>query len=432
MDTTPKHFLVEYGRRAYAFGLPWFVAEEDEPIRKQAVAFIRRSGGNFDLLGERKGEFPQYTIVSSQEGLKAGALAAASIVAEMMPPESWLYVAKIQDSFWITYGRDGRIMPEGDQIYADEEEAFRAFKALEPGSWKALNIPVEWKGRPLGDSEESDWSNSVETADLKDIFQKPTKSTVRLQALSSTGTILKALALVVLLGGVSFGAWHFLAPSPQGPTPEEQALQAQQLAELAQQEKDRIFAELDANKPWEQNPPAPSIIAVCLQTLRSLPISPAGYLYESAECTSGTVTASYQRGESHPGWLREWAKTHTDLQVDVDLETSNAFISTGWEQPPARGPETLSDYVEVARFLNESALLIDGEMSYTQPLEFTYEEYPDYVPLYGTSDITITTTQPEQWSLALERLPGIVINTVRRQADSLSYTLEGQFYVSNR
>lgn len=432
MDTTPQHLLVEYGRRSYAFGLQWFFAEEDEPVRKQALAFIRRSDSGFDLFGERKGEFPQYTIASSQGGLKAGAIAAASMIADIMPNESWLYVAKIQDSIWITYGRDGRIMAEGDKVYADEQAAKLAFQALEPGSWKSLTVPQDWKSDLFGDAADGGFGDSVETSDLKDIFQRPGANTVRLQALSSTNTIVKAAMLAVLLGGVAFGAWYFLMPTTDGPTPEELALQAQQLEELAQQDKDRIFAELDANKPWEQSPQAPAVIAQCLDTLREMPISPAGYLYESAECTAGTVTATYQRNQSFPGWLREWGQDHPDFQVDVDLETSNAFISTGWEQPPARGPETLSDYVEMLRFLNESALLIAGEMAYTQPVQFVYDEYPDYVPLYGTSDLTITTTEPEQWQLALERLPGVVINTVRRQAEQQSYTLEGHIYVSNR
>lgn len=432
MDTTPKHLLVEFGRRSYAFGLPWFVAEEDEPARKQALNFIRKSGKDFDLLGERKGEFPQYTISSTDEGLKAGSIAAASIVAEMMPTESWLYIAEIEDSIWITYGRDGQIMADGDRIYSSVEEAKRVFQGLEPGRWKSLTVPASWKSEIFETANEGGLGSSVEASDLKDIFQKPSRTVVRLEALSSTGKVVKIALIALILAGVAFAAWQFLSRGPSGPTPEEQAAQAQELAALAQQEQERIFAELDANKPWEQTPPAHAVIAGCLETLRKMPLNPAGYVYESGECTSGTVTASYQRGVSFPTWLREWEPDNTDFQVDIDLETSNAFISTSWEQPTIRGPETLTDYVSMLRFLNESALLIPGEMSYTQPIEFRYDEYPDYIPLYGTSDLVINTSQPEQWRLALDRLPGIVINTVRRQAESSSYTLEGQIYVSTR
>lgn len=432
MDTTPKHLLVEYGRRNYAFGLQWFVAEEDEPARKQALNFIRKSGKDFDLLGERKGEFPQYTVTSTDEGLKAGAIAAASIIAEMMPTESWLYIAEIEDSIWITYGRDGEIMADGDRIYTNTEEAKRVFQGLEPGRWKSLSVPASWKSELFGNADEGGLGSSVEVSELKDIFQKPSRTVVRLESLSSTGKVVKIALLALLLAGVAFAAWQFLGRGPAGPTPEEQAAQAQQLAELARQEQERIFAELDANKPWEQAPAAQAVIAGCLETLRGMPLNPAGYVYESGECTSGTVTASYQRSNSFPTWLREWEPNNPEFQVDIDLETSNAFISTTWDAPSIRGPETLTDYVSMLRFLNESKLLIAGDMSYTQPIEFRYDEYPDYIPLYGTSDLVITTTQPEQWRLALDRLPGIVINTVRRQAETSSYTLEGQIYVSTR
>ena len=432
MDTSSKHILVDYGRRTYAFGLQWFFGEEDEPTRKQAISFIRRSGNTFDLFGERKGEYPQYTVASSIDGFKPGIIAAASIVAERVDGKGWLYVAEIENAYWITYGRDNRIMAEGDRIYTSEIEARAAFEALEPSRWPYLAIPKRWKDEMYADRDIGLTDLSVEISDVKELFQHPVKELVRLEALSATATIVKGGLLAVLLSGAAFLGWSFLAPGPTGPTPEEQAAEAQRLAQLAQQEQERIFAELDASRPWEEVPPAPAFIDGCMAALRAMPLAPARYVYESAECAAGTITGSYQRGTSYPSWLREWSAQHPEFEVDINIETAAAFISRTWEAPGPRGPETLATYVTLTRFLNESALLIPGQMTYTQPVVWTYEEYPEYVPLYGVSDLTITTSEPEQWRLALERLPGITITTVRRQADDASYIMEGQIYVSNR
>jgi hypothetical protein len=425
METAPKHILVDYGRRSYAFGLRWFIAEEDESARKAAVTFVKKTGSDFDLFAERKGDYPQYAIAASNEGLKSGAISAAAVVADMMGEGSWLYVAEIQGTIWMTYGRDGRIMPQGDQVYNDEEEAKRAFEELEPARWKNLLIPPSWKNEGLV-------SGSVETSDITDIFQQSSKKTARLEALSSSGTVVKAALAIVLLAGLGFGGYMVINPGQEGPTPEEQEKERQRLTDEANRQRQLIYDQLDANKPWQTSPLANLIIERCFQEIQTMPLSPAGYIYAGGECSNGSVTSSYQRGNSFPGWLREWGQNAPDFQVNIDLETSDAFLTKSWDALPERGTEELADYITMVRFLNESALLIEGQMSYTQPIEYKYEEHPEYIPLYGVSDLTITTPQPQQWQLALERLPGIVVNTVRIDTDGAMYTLEGQIYVQNR
>jgi Pilin accessory protein (PilO) len=425
METAPKHILVDYGRRSYAFGLRWFIAEEDESARKAAINFVKKTGSDFDLFAERKGDYPQYAIAASNEGLKSGAISAAAVVADMMGEGSWLYVAEIQGTIWMTYGRDGRIMPQGDQVYNDVDEAKNAFEELEPTRWKNLLIPASWKDEGLV-------SGSVETSDITDIFQQSGKKPARLESLSSQGAVIKAVLAVAVLAGMGFGAYTLLAPGEQGPTPEELAAQTAEIERIAKEQQEATYAQLDANKPWQASPQAPQIITVCAEQLQSMPLQPAGYVYGGGECSNGSVTATYQRGSSLPTWLREWGQNAPEFQVNIDMETSDAFLTKSWEPLPERGVEELADYITMVQFLNESALLINGQMSYTQPIEYKYEEHPEYIPLYGVSDLTIITPQPQQWQLALERLPGIVINTVRIDTDGAIYTLEGQIYVKNR
>lgn len=433
-DTGPKHILVDYGRRSYAFGLRWFVLEEDEQARKAAQAFLKQPGSGYDMFAERKGIYPQYALASSASGLKAGALCAASIVADLFADESWLYVAEIEGAIWITCGREHRIMPgTGDQIFTDVDAAKDAFFKLNPARFKSLVIPASWKQDFYSEQTTGMMAASIDVSNLKDIFQKPSKTTARLE--NARGG---AVGLPALLGGVALMAilavgWMVFDPfSPSGPSPEEQAEQARLLAEQARLQQEAIYAQLDADRPWELLPPPKGLVEGCLAGLRSMPLTPAGYAFNGGECSAGTVTTSYTRAQSFPSWLREWGQARPEIQIDIDLETSDSFLTSAWEAPPERGPEEIEDYITLARFLNESALLIAGTMSYTQPVQYTYEEYPDYVPLYGVSDLTITTTQPGQWVAALDRLPGIAITTVRLDPDTTTYTLEGKLYVNNR
>lgn len=436
----PKHLLVDYGRRSYAFGLPWFTADEEEPTRKQAVAFIKGIDSNFDLLAERKGEYPQYTIAASEEGMRAGAISAASIVAEMVPTEDWLYVAEIEEAIWITYGRDGLIMPDGDKIYTDVEEAKAAFEELNPTRWKTLSIPGSWQKEMFHRKDDQDAliTSDIEESSLQDIFQSPSKLTARLQAVSNTATLLKAFLGISALAVVGYFGYQAFFPEPEGPTPAQIQQQQQMIIEQQRQDKERIFAELDANKPWILQPRSIQAMDTCLAEILDMPLEPAGYGMMATECRPGVdgnptnVVGSYNRQESYPSWLREWSLTNPDFRVDIDLETSGGIITHTAETHTPRGPEELTDYRTMQQFLVETDLLIEGGMTYTQPIQYTYDEYPDYIPLYGTSDLRIATPQPEQWKLALSNVPGVVINRIQMDVNSMEYIIEGQIYVSTR
>jgi hypothetical protein len=433
VETKPTYLLVDYSRRSYAFGLPWFSSDEEEPTKKQAISLIKRVQRNYDLIGERGGDYPQYTVASSEEGMKAGAISAASIVAEMVPTDNWLYVAEIEGAYWITCGRDGLIMPEGDKVYVTEAEARQAFEDLQPARWKTVSVPSSWRDSLHSKSEGVALITSdIEESVLSDIFQKPSKTTARLSAVSSTATILKAFFGILLLGTVAYFAYSILLPKDTGPTLEESQRMAEEIARTQQEEQEKIYAQLDSEKPWELAPHSNELITLCLESIKGLPLVPAGYQLTQAECISGTTTGTYARNTSYPNWLREWAQTNPEFQIDISVETSDAFISQEFEAPLERGPENLTDYLTMLRTITETDLLVDGELTYTQPIQFTYDEYPEYIPIYGTSDLSIVTTQPEQWKLALERLPGIKIDKVAVSIEQMSYTLSGQIYISNR
>jgi hypothetical protein len=432
-----KHLLADSGRRVYAFGLPWFSADEEEPTRKQALNLIKKSQKNYDLIGIRGGDFPQYTVGSTEDGLKGGVISAASIVAEMMGTDNWLYVAEIDGSFWITHGRDNLIMPEGDVVFENEADALAEFEDLNPTNYKSVSIPAKWKEQYHNRSGEGTAliTSDIEISELSDIFQKPSKTTARLNAVSSLGTIIRAAVLLALVGGLGYGAYAlFFTGGTQGMTQAE--IDAMLEAERRRQanQLQAAYDQLDSNRPWELLPNTNAFIETCLDQIGQMPLQPAGYQLSQVQCTGSQVFGTYMREESYPRWLNEWKDQprNSEYNLSVDIETSNATITKNFDGPAARGPDNLASFLEVAEKLRDADLLISGEMTYTQPVQFTVPDYPEYQPMFGTSSLAITTTQPEQWSTELNTLPGITISNVTLDLTTMEYTINGTVHVATR
>jgi hypothetical protein len=235
-----------------------------------------------------------------------------------------------------------------------------------------------------------------------------------------------------LIGAAGYIALQLLVPSNTGPTQEEIEAQARIIEQQRLEQLEEVYAGFDANKPWEQLPQPIQLSTNCLAAIKEMPLGPAGYGLTDVECSDGQIVGNYNRGESHPSWLREWGETNPTFAVDVDLETSNGFLSRTLETTPLRGPENLDNFLVILRTLTETDLYIEGTLTYTQPIQYVYEEYPEYIPLYGTSDLVITTKEPEQWITALERVPGIAIERVKLNVLDNTYTFEGDIYVKNR
>lgn len=433
-----KHLLADSGRRVYAFGLPWFSADEEEPTRKQALNLIKKSQKNHDLIGLRGGDFPQFTVGSTEDGLKSGVISAASIVAEMIGTDNWLYVAEIDGSYWITHGRDNLIMPEGDVVFENEADALAEFEQLNPTNYKSVSIPAKWKEQYHNRSSEGTAliTSDIEISELSDIFQKPSKTTARLNAVSSLGTIIRAFVLMALVGGLGFGAYSlFFTGGNQGMTQEEinAMLEAERLRQTNQLQA--AYDQLDNNKPWELLPRTIDVMETCLDEIGKMPLQPAGYELSQAQCAGSQIYGTYMRQESYPLWLREWkaeSKNGKIYNVSIDTETSNATLTKNFEAPTPRGPDNLESFLNIAKALNEANLLIAGEMTYTQPVKFSVPDYPEYEPMFGTSSLAITTTQPEQWTNMLSRLPGITISNVTLDLTTMEYTINGTVHVATR
>jgi hypothetical protein len=433
--TEQKHLLIDYGRRSYVFGLPWFTAFEDEPPRKSAADTVKKSNGKFDLLAIRTDEFPQFSISSSSQGIKTGGISAAAIISQLVGTDSWLYALEIEDSIWLCHGKDGFIMPDGDRLFDDREEAKREFLKLEPARWKSIHVPTAWKEEGTFPEASRKFLSNDEVLESRpeDIFSFPHQKWMRLNSVSSIAPVAKTLAVAGVLGTAAFFGYGFIFPEERGPTQADLEQRRQMLANRARSEKLTKFGEFDSEKPWKSIPLAQDFARACISTIQKMPLEAAGYRTTSASCEGVTATARLERQtNTFASWLQEWAKNQDNFDLDLAQDGSHAFLVTDITQLTPRGDERLSNYSLINSKLRETAAIEGGKITVSDPVTYQYPDYPDYVPLFGTSEISLATNRPQVWINSFQNLKGVSMESVTLDTAKMTYNFKGKLYVSNR
>lgn len=435
MTLNHNHLLVDYGRRTFVFGLPWFTVPEDEIAKKSAAETVRRSQQSFDLQLLKQDESPQYALASKVSGIKAGAISAAAALSSTMGSDGWLYALEIEGHIWICNGKAGYILPNGDKVFSDPEEAKAEFLRLEPNKWKSIHVPESWKLPGVFPEERQKFfaSDEVLISDASDLFAITPKGWMRLGALSPVATIAKVGAAVAVLSAVTYFGSALLFPTPDAPPQVDQEHLRRMLAERARAEQQTKYQQFDSQKPWTSIPNAASYGQSCIEVIESMPASAAGFEAVSVTCHPGSVTAELKKSDStYALWLHEWTKNQSEFDIDIAQGGDFAYAVKDVIQLPGRGNEELENYSYVSNVLNEAAAISASDMEISDPVVYQYEEYPDYVPLYGTSEIDITTDEPGAWLDTFKKIGGVEISQITLNPKTMIYNFKGKIYVSNR
>lgn len=431
-----KHKTISQGRKTIVFGLSWYTVEDDESPRKAGAALAKEIQGPYDLLVARKEEAAQFGLASSLEGAKPGAYSAAAIVADLVTVDSWIYVLEIEASIWICSGREGYILPAGDQVYENQDEARRAFHALSPSSFKKVYLPSSWKNSDTEKGDLSQVAHDIEETDILDFIEYSPPKWAKMSAISPVATLLKTGSLVALLGTAAAVAFMVLSgqghePDGYAPTP-EQIRQARE--RILQQEKEKRlsrYAQLDAMRPWHDLPRASSIMENCLDAIRDMPSHPVGYEVRTIYCDGNTVDAAVERTTGYSTWLEEWAETHPGIEASTSSNGDNGFLTRKLSNPGPRGPQELRKFDDISREMLRYGQIEGASVDVTTPAAAVIESEPDYVPYYAASSFRISTKHPEIWTDLFRATPGLGLKTITYAIDEQLYTMEGEIYVPN-
>lgn len=429
------HKTISKGRKTIVFGMPWYTVEEEESPRKAGVSFAREIPAPYDLLVVRKGEAPQFALASTTEGAKTGAISAASIVAEIVQTDSWLYVLEIESSIWICCGRDGLILPAGDRIYENRDEARRAFQALNPSSFKKVYLPESWKQTSNERDDLADVASDTEETDILEFIEYTPPKWGKLTSVSPLGLILQFGSLAVLLALAFMVANYIMTNtvdnSSGGPTPEDIQKVRDELRRQQAAERDARWAALDADRPWHREAKALSTFDQCLSGIRSIPAHPIGYDVLQVYCDGRTVEAEVQRTTGYTSWLREWAQTYEDLTVSMSSNGDNGYIVQSVPAMDDRGAQELSHFEEVTDTLLDKGQIEGASVNVTTPAAAIVQSEPDYTPYYAVSNFKIETRRPEAWRPFFSETPGFAIGEINFNLENKTYAIQGDLYVKN-
>lgn len=435
MSPDHNHLVVDYGRRSYVFGLTWLTPIEDETPKKSVQDTLKRSVKSFDLALVRNDEYPQYALAAKADGVRPSAVSAAAALTAMIETDNWLYALEIEGSIWICNGKDGFILPDGDKVYDDPDEAKAEFLKLEPTRWKSLYVPQAWKEPGAFPDERSSLfqSDEVHVSRVEDIYGVPVQKWMRVNSLSGVAAMAKPGATAAALAAVAYFGFGFIFPSTPEPSGPDMQHTREMLAEKARQEMREKYSELDANTPWTTLPTARNYTEACISTLMAMPASIAGYNISALSCDPMTATAILDKTSStFASWLHEWSLQNKQYEIDIAAGGESAFLVEDLPDLASRGNEALKNYPFISSVLTEASAIDQSKIEITDPVQYTYDEYPDYIPIYGQSEISIETQRPEAWMSTFDKISGVEINSISLDPTTMTYKLEGNIYVSNR
>jgi hypothetical protein len=426
------HRTVSLGRKTFAFGLPWFTTDEEEQPRKSAAALVKKSSIPYDLCLVRKGEQQQFALACTSDGAKSGSISAAAIVADMSGTDSWLFVMELGDAVWICAGRDGYVLPDGDRVLENHEDAKAAVKNLSPASFKKVSLPRSWReGRDsgLGDAVEQ-----AEITDVRDLAGFDLPKWGKLQALNSTGVLLRAGAALALLGAAGFGVMTFMSGPAPMPIETDYNAVLEQIEAEERRQRQQEHARLDGNQPWAIQPPASAQARACISAIQSMPITPVGYEVTDITCSHGFVEAAVKRGSGYSSWLREWAEGYPGISASTDPTGASGTLSKELPEVPPRGKMELvssQTFEAIQDEMFERGQIEGAGITVGQPTVQTYPDYPDYVPSFATGTFQITTKRPEVWMDFLKAWDGVTVDQISLKLSDQTYSMEGKLYVPN-
>jgi hypothetical protein len=430
----PIHKTISKGRKAIVFGMPWYTVDEEESPRKAGVSLAKEIPQPFDLVVTRKGATPQFALASASHGARSGAVSAASIVTQIVQADSWIYVLEIDTSVWICCGRDGYVLPHGDQVFEREGEARRAFQELNPSSFKNVYLPASWKTEAAGGQSDSNIASDTGETDILELVEYDAPKWGKLASISPLSLILQVASFLVLLGTVGAVASYIMmdnGPQNTGPTPAQIEAAQERLARQQRQQRDEIYAALDADRPWHDLPRATTVFDKCMEGIRAFPTKPVGYRMENIVCDDRVIDASVNRASGYSSWLTEWAESFDDIEASPSSNGDSGFLTRNLPSSPVRGQQDLAPFNEIADMILHYGQVEGASVDITTPAAAVVPNEPEYTPYYAVSEYRIQTTRPGPWRDIFMENPGLSVGQITYSLENKTYTMEGELYVPN-
>lgn len=401
----PDSGVVTVGRRAYAVGLYW----ENSPAGRVSLAAkeaARQPGQQAEFFavrpGNKEGRLPQFGLGQTSLGHKAGMPAFAGCLAQQQQG-SWAGAFRLKEGIVITVVRDELIVPDGDQIYVNENEARdRLLQEIGFGGLQRVYAPESWG------------IQGVDTMPVSLLLDE--RRDIRLQYVTvPRSTYIAAGVLGVLVIGGLGVSWYINA---------EEAKKAAVLAAEAEAKR-RAAAMLPGvlqqqpvypppERRWEKFPLPLNVINACHDALAHIDAVTAGWRLMSLKCDGNAVTLN---------WSREKGYSRPPEGASVNETATQATLSIPLSPLPPRGEEKLVNSSEITkRYLSQDwpttlAHAQDDPLPKPPP-DFKGGWNPPPAPWVKRSFTFSVSQLPASFPTYFDGLPGVIV-------DSLTFTQSG-------
>lgn len=411
--------VITVGRRTYAVGLYW----ENSPSSRVVAAAkeaASQPGQKADFYsvraGQKDGRVPQFGLGQAASGHKAGMPAFAGCLANQQPG-SWVGAFRLREGTVVTVVRDDLIVPDGDQLFLDENEAReRVLQEISFGGLQRIYAPESWA---IPGSDNMPVSLLVDE-----------RRDVRLQSVTTPKSVwIMGGALVTLLAlGLGIGLYQ------QDQEAKRQAQEAQKMTALARakqaanqvafgSQKEPVYP--PPERKWESKPFALNVVENCHNGLANIPAAIAGWKLVQAKCDAGSISISWTREKGFSAPPKDWI-----VNTSANAATSSVPLSKLAE----RGHEDLANPDDITRrYLRQNWTGTIQRMPEDPPPP----PPPDYKgpwnpppPPWVKRSFTLTMPDlPASLPMYFQDLPGVVITSLIYKPSGTTSSVNGQWMI---
>lgn len=326
--------VVSVGRRIYAVGLYW----ENSPSSRVVAAAkeaASQPGQKADFYairaGQKDGRVPQFGLGQLVAGHKVSMPAFAGCLANQQPG-SWVGAFRLREGVVVTVVRDDLIVPDGDQLFLDENEAReRVLQEISFGGLGRIYAPESW---------------AIPGADNMPVsLLMDERRDVKLQSVTTPKSVWLAGGALVVLLAIGLAVGLYLQDQEAKRTAMENArMSALQKAKAAANQiafgtvKEPTYP--PPERKWESKPPVMEVIESCRVGLANIPAGINGWRMVQMKCDGNSISIS---------WIRD--KGFSTPPKDWNINPSGAAATSSVSLPKLtpRGHEDLANPDEITR-----------------------------------------------------------------------------------
>lgn len=309
--------VLNYHGRQFVTGLYWHPLNSPQKFMKEARAYGKQHGLDFVAIRETPTKI-QAGFVSKKLGAVKGMYSLARALAGQFDTDFVACWKIDEDCYAIVGTADGAIIPGIDLVTTQAEAKQRIVGLQNRGLLKNVQLFV-----PEGfgfDVKHFDVEELLDPKRLRNEY-KLRQLTFGLSHKEMVSVAVSIAALLAVIGAYALWQSHTEELARKAALEAERQRLAELEAKNSQAKEHLDLAALD--HPWASMPDTPDLAKACSKSERVLPLSIAGWQFESAKCDGLALAATYLRSGTST------AKQFTEAAANLFEEPPAFLIDNG-------------------------------------------------------------------------------------------------------